>query len=111
MGHPFVIHLDEFGEDGTDTTCYTFYEEDEVLADEREEAIDNVDEIVGLANLQRWGHGSGNADIVFIRNPTLGLDIEIARAKGSFSDDTDGFLSHHYTVERMPKRQPFDDDA
>jgi hypothetical protein len=108
-GKPYVVHLDEYGEEGYDTVCYTFYDEDEILANERDEVIDNVDELVGLENLQRFGQGTGNVNIVLIRNEALTMDIEIARANGSYAADVHGFLQHNF--EKMPRRhQGFDDE-
>lgn len=109
-GHPFVIHLDEFAETGNSTVCYTYYEDDEILADERDEPVDDVDNLVGLENLQRFGHGSDNASIVMIRNETIGVDMEIAKSNGKYAEDV-GFLQHNYDVEKMRRRhQNFDDD-
>lgn len=108
-GQPYVIHLDEFGEEGYNTVCYTYYTEDEILADERDEIVDGVDHLVGLENLQRFGHGTDNINIVLIRNESISLDIEIAKANGSYAADVHGFLQHNF--EKMPKRHlGFDDE-
>jgi hypothetical protein len=111
-GRPFVIHLDEYGdESGYATSVYTYYEEDEILSDERDEVVDNVDELVGMENLARFGHGSDNANILLVRNEALEIDIEITKSNGSYAADVQGFLQHDYTVEKMPKRhERFDDD-
>lgn len=110
-GEPYVIHLDEYGEEGYSTACYTFYEDDEILADERDEIIDDVPRIVGNC-LNFFGHGSDNKDIVMVRNDALEMDMEICKAKGSYAADTAGFLQHNYPVQKMPKRhEGFDDDS
>jgi hypothetical protein len=109
-GRPYVIHLDEYGEGGNSTVLYTYYVDDEILSDERDEAVDNVDELVGLENLQRFGHGSDNANILLVRNEALEVDIEITKSNGSYAADVHGFLQHDYAVEKMPRRHPpFDD--
>jgi hypothetical protein len=111
-GRPFVIHLDEYGEAGFNTVCYTYYVDDDILADERDEVVDNVAELVGLENLNRFGHGTDNVNILLVRNEALEVDIEIAKANGNYAADVHGFLQHNYAVEKMPKRhQGFDDDA
>lgn len=111
-GRPFVIHLDEFGEEGRQTVCFTYYEEDEILADDRDEPVDNVDELIGLENLNRFGHGTDNINILLIRNETIELDIEIAKSGGSYAEDVKGFLKHEqYQIEKIRKRhESFDDD-
>jgi hypothetical protein len=111
-GRPFVIHLDEYGDEGSFTTSvYTYYEEDEILSDERDEVVDNVDELVGLENLNRFGHGTDNKNILLVRNEALEVDIEITKSNGSYAADVHGFLQHSYPVEKMPKRhERFDDD-
>ena len=109
-GRPYVICLDEFGED-FDTVTYTFYEDDEVLADERDEVVDNVDVLIGEDNMQRWGHGSGNIHVILVRNEESSVDIEISKSTGSYAADVHGFLQHNYAVERMPRRRMrFDDE-
>lgn len=115
-GRPYIIHVDEYGElnadEGYNTVCLTLYEDDNVLADERDEVIDNVDELVGLDNLQKFGHGTDNFDALLIRNELLKEDIEILKAKGSYGEEVAGFLKHEYTTERIPKRhERFDDDS
>jgi hypothetical protein len=109
-GKPYVIHLDEFGEEGYSTVCYTYYEDDEILADERDEPVDDVDNLVGLENLQKFGHGSDNVNIVMVRNDSISVDMEIAKSAGKYSDEV-GFLQHNYSVEKMRRRhRGFDDD-
>jgi hypothetical protein len=112
---PFVIHLDEFGElhdEDYTTVCYTWYFEEEILADERDEPVDNIDETVGINNLQRFGHGSGNAHVVLVRNTETKTDIEISRADGNYVDNVTPFLQHqYYQVEKIRKRAERFDDA
>ena len=114
-GVPYVIHLDEFGElheEDYTTVCYTWYYEEEILADERDEPVDNIDETVGLDNLQRFGHGSGNAHVVMVRNEDTKTDIEISRSDGKYVDNVTPFLQHqYYQVEKMRKRHERFDDA
>jgi hypothetical protein len=113
-GFPYVICLDEWGEknhEGYEQSCWTWYYEDEVLADERDEVVDNADELIGLNNLNRFGHGTDSRDIVLIRNEALSMEYEISRSHGKYSEEVHGFLRHNYAVERMPKRrQGFDDE-
>lgn len=109
-GRPYVIHLEEFGEDGFETVCYTYYEVDETLADERDEVVDDVDNVVGLANLERFGQGSDNPNIVMVRNESITTDFEISKANSSYAADVAG-IQHSAPLERIARRhREFDDD-
>lgn len=81
---PYVISPDEFSMfSDYDTETLTFYEEDEVLADERDEKIVNVESIVGDA-LNHFGEYED--DVVYVRNERLKIDIEISRDPTAYSD-------------------------
>lgn len=85
---PYVIPFEEFCEGGytNDKTTLTYYETDDVLVDEGEELIDNVEEMVGVANLSRFGEESGDPNVVYVRNASLWNDYEIVKVEGRFSD-------------------------
>lgn len=77
---PYVIHKDEHDAfDAYENVSYAWYPLDEVLADEDGSRIENIAEIVGAENLERFGHGSGDPNVVFVRNNELRLQIEIVR--------------------------------
>jgi hypothetical protein len=108
---PYIIHIDEFraNEPEHDQTTYTYYEEDDVMADTRDTTVDDMDAVIGLGNLGRWGHGSQDPNVVYVRNEELGLDVEIVRDPGSHSDTIHGTIRHSAEVRRRPRRG-FDDD-
>lgn len=92
-GKPHVIHKTEFDEGeeaGREHVSYTYFSGDDVLTDERDAPIDNMDELVGLENLDRFGHGSEDPNIVYVRNESLGLDMEICRSEGEFAKEVAG---------------------
>lgn len=112
---PFIIHKDEFsaGEMEYDTATLTYFEGDDVLINEQERVIEDQDEVLGLGNLTRWGHGSGDPNVLYIRNPVLGMDIEVVRSMGEFAKEVHGVPgddelrhSHH----RIRPHRRFDDD-
>jgi hypothetical protein len=85
---PYILHEDEWAHTdlpGYRKVTYTWYDGDNVLTDEDEEPINNVEELIGLENL-RFGHGSSDDDVVFIRNDQARLEIEIMRSKENFRD-------------------------
>lgn len=89
---PYVIHKDEFDAfDAYENVTYAWYPLDEVLADEDNNPVANIAEIVGAENLERFGHGSGDPNVVFVRNNALRLQIEITREAGrSYAEDVEG---------------------
>lgn len=63
---------------------YTYYSEDDTLADESDNIVDGIDNLVGEDNLLKFGLLSGDPDTVFIRNKKLRMDFEIVRTEGSY---------------------------
>ncbi len=93
---PYVIHHDEFNDQGADErysgyrqTAYTYYAVDDVIVDTDDTPVPHADMVVGQENL-KWGHGSGDPDIVFIRNERLELEIEITRVPRSYEEEVLG---------------------
>lgn len=83
-GMPYVIHQDEFYGDelGWDNqSTLTWYATDSVLVGEHDEVIYNPDELIGPL---RFGHGSANANVFFVRNETLHSEYEILYDPGSY---------------------------
>jgi hypothetical protein len=111
---PYVIHQDEYSlnETGFNQAAITYYAQDGVVADEDDSRLDNVNEAVGLENLTRFGHGTDDANVVFVRNPRLQLEFEICRLDKSYEQEVEG-LEHSDAedFERMPRRRiGFKDD-
>jgi hypothetical protein len=95
-GKPYVIHEDEFTNDNLpqhSVTTYTYYQVDGVLADEDGSRLTDVQETVGNA-LNRFGHGTSDPNVVFVRNDALQLQIEITRLPNeSYEQSVEG-LQH-----------------
>lgn len=108
---PYVIHYDERGEfaDYTDMTL-TYYEADDVLCNERDEIVppEEREKLVGERNLERFGHGSNDANIVFIRNDSTELEIEVIKSPNSYAEEVHGFThsaNDRSNLERMRARE------
>lgn len=106
-GVPFVISEGEHAENEAnhEQIVLTYFALDDTLIDEDEKPIDDVEGLVGVDNLKRFGHGSGDANVVFVRNEKRGLDMEILREMGSYTKqvlglDVDDELQHAH----MPRR-------
>lgn len=80
---PYVIDFDEWSSSDLEKTSLVFFDEDGVLADERG-AVDN--DIVGEHNLLRFGHGSRDNNVVYVRNEALDSEFEVVRNPGSFAE-------------------------
>lgn len=93
--HPYIISKEEFfhNEVEFDQTSITYYSGDGSLADEQEAEIPVTDPIVGDANLERFGYGSGDPRIVYIRNEKLQTDFEVALHDGKYAHEVLG-LEH-----------------
>jgi hypothetical protein len=112
---PYIIHYDEFtsNESGNEQIAYIYYEQDDVLIDTTSQTqIEDMDEVIGLGNLGRWGHGSPHDEnVVHIRNEHLSLDFEVSRDPGSYEATISRQIRHSSSPER--RRRPirgFDDD-
>jgi len=83
---PYVISAEEFFTEGetNDKICLAYYKEDNTLSDDAQGVVDDVEEKIGTANLLRFGHGSQDANIVYVRNEKLEADFEICREEGSY---------------------------
>lgn len=112
---PFIIHRDEFfqnEDEEYDQTTLSYYAGDDVLCDERDEVLEPRDHIVGSANLKMLGtgHGSGDPNVLYIRNPRTCSDFEVVLNDGKYSEDALGFIQHSM-FERNRRRQRFDDEC
>lgn len=81
---PYTISPDEYGElDDYELISLTYYA-DNVLADDLDELVEDVDEVVGLASLETFGEYE--KDSVFVRNDKRKCDYEILRDARKYTD-------------------------
>lgn len=104
---PYVITHDEFfgAERDFETASYTWFEMDEVLVDERSQPVANPDLMVGDDYTGRFGSGSKDPTIVYIRNERLEIDFEISKSGGSYVEEVlgmpdEGELKHNDQRDR-----------
>lgn len=83
----YVVSLEEFSEEMAhfDKQTLTYYEDDDVLTDEGDEQISDVDSLVGDA-LDRFGDGSEDPEVVYVRNVRLSTDFEVIRLSKSYKE-------------------------
>jgi hypothetical protein len=85
---PYIIHQDEFQnqENEYNQVVYTYYAADDVLVDEENgHPLPHADIVVGLDNL-KFGHGTDDIDVVYVRNDRLELEMEICRSPESYEE-------------------------
>lgn len=92
-GEPHVISHDAFMEnpDGWDTSTLTYYNGDDTLADDQDVPIPDIEETVGSENLSKFGQGSRDRNVVYVRNPKVEVLFEITFHAGEFSKEVAGF--------------------
>lgn len=79
------ISADQWLEEGLGYGKQTisFYEDDKIFSDEREESIPNAETMVGT--VLEFGFDSRDPNVVYIRNERMKMDFEIIRVNGSYA--------------------------
>lgn len=90
---PYILHITEFMENDSDypQISLTYYTEDEVVVDDDDKPVYNYHDVLGIDNL-RFGHGSTQDGVVYIRNEKRKADFEVLKFEG------------HYATERLGLR-------
>lgn len=89
---PYIISDEESmaNDPEHDQITLTWYEGDNILADEKDEVVEKMQRTVGLENI-RFGHRSNDPNIVYVRNEKLTADFTILRHTGKYSQEVAGF--------------------
>jgi hypothetical protein len=90
--NPYIISEDDFmgNETGYEQATLTFYVKGGVLADEREDVIDDMTNTTGNDFPSRFGSGSDNENVVYIRNEKLQMEFEVLKSDRSYEEDVLG---------------------
>lgn len=88
---PYVILIDDYTDHCQDYEKLSLYywDEDDTLSDDKEDIIPNVEDLIG-DGLTRFGEGSMDPDIVYVRNDKLGCDYEVVRYHKSYQEEVYG---------------------
>lgn len=81
---PYVISPEEFGEFEEYEKISLSYYADQILADENDELIEDVEDVVGIESLTHFGEYED--DSVFVRNDRLKCDYEILMDQRTYSE-------------------------
>lgn len=109
---PYIISADSFMNEYLDFDKETliWYEEDEILCDDRSEPIDYVERTIGSEALSSFGMESGREDIVYVRNLSMCCDFEVSREHASYSDMVLGYPSEE-EYRRARRNLGLDEDG
>jgi hypothetical protein len=109
---PFIMHMEEFQQsECSHQVTITYFEGDDVLVDESDEVISKKDEVVGMEHLSKFGFGSGDPNVVYVRNPKLDIEYEILRHRGHYASEILGIEEEHLEHSAMPRRRRTFDDG
>lgn len=86
---PYILHKDEFfaQEKNYSQTTLTFYAGDQILCDEENQPIYNVSQVIGDL---KFGHGSGDPNVVYIRNDKRRAEYEVFNDPGLYTSEVLG---------------------
>lgn len=101
---PTIITQEEFMQNDSDYVQgqLTFYKADSVLTDEREDRIDDQDNVVGLENLKMFGNprsGSSDPNVIHIRNGRLQMEFEVCLSENAYTREVLG-------IDEDPPKRP-----
>lgn len=87
--NPYIIHRDEYFSNEMEyrQTTITYYEGDQILCDELDTPIYNPEKIVGTL---RFGHGSQDPSICYVRNERLEAEYEVLIDHGYYQEEVLG---------------------
>lgn len=88
-GVPYILHRDEFysEERGYSQITLTYYVADDILCDEEDAPIYNYTDVIGPF---KFGHGSGDPNVFYIRNDARQAEYEILQHHGSYAEEVLG---------------------
>lgn len=110
---PYVISMEEYMENDPqhNQVTMTFYEGDRILADEKDDTVDDVANTVGVVNLMHFGLGSEDDNVVLVRNEKLTMDYEITKSTGKYAHEVLGLEEElRHSEPRRRGRRRWDDD-
>lgn len=95
---PYIIHKDEFfnQEFEGDQNTLTYYSQDDIMADDSDTPVYGYEKLVGTL---QFGHGSGDPNVVYVRNEDRKCEYEILFDPGSFSTEILGIYAENATRE------------
>jgi hypothetical protein len=93
---PYIITQEEYHacELGFAQVNLTYFEGDDTLLEDDNEPIADIEDTVGEDNLLKFGHGSHDNKVVYVRNEVFQKDFEITHSEHKYTEDVLGFIQH-----------------
>lgn len=87
--NPYVIHRDEFFENQHEypQSTLTYYAGDDIVVDHEDQPVFNYLTVTGEL---KFGHGSGDPNVVYVRNDKRHAEYEIVKDEGLYSREVLG---------------------
>jgi hypothetical protein len=113
--HISFISEEEFedNEDGLVVIQLSYYEEDDVVTDSNDKVIKSPDDILGPDALTKFGEGTGDPDMCYVRNDLNEAMYEVVRIHGAYDNIILGNKKKPKPKARKPKvvkQPPLEDD-
>lgn len=88
---PYVLNVDEFSRNdlGYRQETLTYYVQDDILADQHDTPVYNYRNLTGDL---KFGYGSNDPNVVYIRNAGIRMEWEILFHDASFAEEVHGLL-------------------
>ena len=103
---PYVLHKDEFfaREMGLTQKTLIYYEGDNTLVTDEEppQVLYNIGQVIGEL---KFGHGSGEEHVFYVRNESRREEYEVVKEEGSFEIARKGFEPHSDDIEHSVVRR------
>lgn len=102
---PYVIHADEFigDEMGYKQTTVTYYAGDDIMADVDDTPIYGHRQMMGDL---KFGHGSKDPNVVYIRSEPLRMEWEVLRHAGKFGEEVLGLQAEEEMEDEIRHSHP-----
>ena len=100
---PYLIADSDFleGMAGFDKITITYYEADDILADDQDEVITDVSAHIGDDALVSFNKKPGAEGVVYVRNIRLSTDFEVVLDRRSFSEVVVGIVPDKPLLRKM----------
>lgn len=98
---PYILHRDEFMENEMDLRqeTLTYYQGDDIVADQADTPIYGYHHILGEL---KFGHGSKDSNVVYIRNESMALEWEVLLHSGRYEVEVNGLeLEQEYAEQDL----------
>lgn len=103
----YIIHYDEFVSNESNYTqeTLTYYAGDDILTDQYNTPIYDYQKMTGSIT---FGHGSGDPNVIFIRNDDLHMEWEILRDEGKYQIEVLGYeIEQEYEADDLKHSNNF----